>query len=767
MSASRPRPSPKARGPRAGTLATGGHLARELARTRAAPRELGSYRAIGRPWLGASDRRTDARHDRVVDGCHSCGGGPRRRPGPRGCVRASYIVSSDAVDLEARVEALADASNRVHQLAQALQGVVLGLDRDQHPVRGGQRVHGQQAERRRAIDQDPVVSAVQLGQAGGQPPLARRARPPARPPPRTGLELDGTRSRPVDRRSPRPARSIGARSTSASYEDRANRTTVDAEAARGVTLRVEIDDQGSSAGEGEVGRQVDDRGRLADAALLVCAGRDPDHERSAASSVGHPQFYQFGALIGRLPNAYRGALTRRVIHEPMFHVGHRRMSGSAPRSPTVYSAARHGAADLAQIQGASIIPYRARCSRSWWGSSTPALAPVIVIGGVKPEPRAGRPSCSSPLLAGLAPGHDLGLRGRSDREPARRRSARVRSRSRMLVVSRHGRRRRAGVRPRRIWIYPIAAAFVGVDRGRPRRARHLPARHRGGQHPAVPIDLILAAAVARTRRSPALLLYPARLRRASLTSLTRRRHGDAHGRPERGPPRPAAARGPRFIAFGVAALVLITALGGRLFQLQVVNGDEFARRAAADRTVEVPVPAPPRAWSSTAQGRPVAVNVPSWTVKVRPADLPGRVAPSGAARALRESPAVTCRMLRQRLQRVPGLAIRPRARSSAAISRDAALLLTRQSEDLPGVVVEVEATRRYLDDRGDETGRLMAHVRGLHRARQSPRSSSGSRPTATCATTSSARPGSRRPSRMSCAATTARSWSSATRPAGC
>ena len=73
--------------------------------------------------------------------------------------------------------------------------------------------------------------------------------------------------------------------------------------------------------------------------------------------------------------------------------------------------------------------------------------------------------------------------------------------------------------------------------------------------------------------------------------------------------------GPRFIAFGVAAIVLITALGGRLFQLQVVQGDEFARRAAADRTVEVPVTKiyPPRATGQTKM-KPIA----GWWSILRP-----------------------------------------------------------------------------------------------------------------------------------------------------
>src|SRR6188474_1158536 len=79
--------------------------------------------------------------------------------------------------------------------------------------------------------------------------------------------------------------------------------------------------------------------------------------------------------------------------------------------------------------------------------------------------------------------------------------------------------------------------------------------------------------------------------------------------------------GPRFVAFGVAAAVLLLALGGRLFQLQVVSGDELAQRAAADRTLLVPIPAA-RGLIFDREGRPLAVNGPSWTVSVRPGDLP-------------------------------------------------------------------------------------------------------------------------------------------------
>jgi penicillin-binding protein 2 len=166
---------------------------------------------------------------------------------------------------------------------------------------------------------------------------------------------------------------------------------------------------------------------------------------------------------------------------------------------------------------------------------------------------------------------------------------------------------------------------------------------------------------------------------------------------------------PRFIAFGVAAIVLITALGGRLFQLQVVQGDEFARRAAADRTVEVPISAA-RGLIFDRHGRPLAVNTPSWTVKVRPADLPE---PS-ARRILRRVATITGAELptvRVRLDAFRGSPydLVPIVRG---ITRQAALILSEEAGSLPGIVVQVEPIRRYLDDRGKSTGRLMAHVVG-------------------------------------------------------
>ena len=167
--------------------------------------------------------------------------------------------------------------------------------------------------------------------------------------------------------------------------------------------------------------------------------------------------------------------------------------------------------------------------------------------------------------------------------------------------------------------------------------------------------------------------------------------------------------GARFVAFGVAAAVLMLALGGRLFQLQVVNGEEYARRAAADRTVEVPLPAP-RGLIFDRAGRPLAVNVPSWTVKVRPADL----AEGQEARVLRRVAEITGGDL-------PGMRARLDAFSGSpfdlvpierGVDRSAALLLAEEAEQLPGIVVEVEPVRRYLDEAGEAAGELLSTVVG-------------------------------------------------------
>jgi len=165
----------------------------------------------------------------------------------------------------------------------------------------------------------------------------------------------------------------------------------------------------------------------------------------------------------------------------------------------------------------------------------------------------------------------------------------------------------------------------------------------------------------------------------------------------------------RFIAFALVAALLLAALGVRLFQLQVVNGDVYAGRAAADRTVEVPIPAP-RGLIFDRAGRPIAVSVPSWTVKVRPADLPDadRFHVLSRVAQLTGGESGT---LRARLDAFSGspFDLVPIERG---VSREAALLIGEEAEDLPGVVMTVDPIRQYLDETGKASGQLLSHVLG-------------------------------------------------------
>jgi len=165
----------------------------------------------------------------------------------------------------------------------------------------------------------------------------------------------------------------------------------------------------------------------------------------------------------------------------------------------------------------------------------------------------------------------------------------------------------------------------------------------------------------------------------------------------------------RFIAFSLLAVLVLLALGGRLFQLQVVNGEVYAGRAAADRTAEVPVPAP-RGLIFDRDRRPIAVSIPSWTVKVRPADLPEDDLARVMARVA-ELTGTDRATLERRLDAFSGspFDLVPIERG---VGREAALLIGEEAQDLPGVVIAVEPIRQYLDETGKVGGPLLSHVVG-------------------------------------------------------
>jgi hypothetical protein len=77
----------------------------------------------------------------------------------------------DALDVELRVQVVADEVEGGKQLGQSFQGVVLALQWDQDGVRCRQRIDGQQSERWWAIDQDVVVIGFDFGQEAAEAQL--------------------------------------------------------------------------------------------------------------------------------------------------------------------------------------------------------------------------------------------------------------------------------------------------------------------------------------------------------------------------------------------------------------------------------------------------------------------------------------------------------------------------------------------------------------------------------------------------------------------
>jgi hypothetical protein len=187
-----------------------------------------------------------------------------------------------AEDLEVVVQLQLDGVDDLDERGETLDRVVLRLDGDDDARAGDQRVDGEQAERRRAVEDDDVELALDVaGQRVAQDHLAADG----------GEQLDLGRCELEGRRGHRQPGHLGL------AHDLVERHPVlgqdvghrlphvgkrDAEAHRQVGLGVHVDAQHPVAELRERATQVDRRRRLPDAALLV---RDGDHFRQRRSPV--------------------------------------------------------------------------------------------------------------------------------------------------------------------------------------------------------------------------------------------------------------------------------------------------------------------------------------------------------------------------------------------------------------------------------------------------------------------------------------------------
>jgi len=159
----------------------------------------------------------------------------------------------------------------------------------------------------------------------------------------------------------------------------------------------------------------------------------------------------------------------------------------------------------------------------------------------------------------------------------------------------------------------------------------------------------------------------------------------------------------RFVAFGLAVILAASVLTARLFALQIASGGRFVALAEYNRTVNQAIPST-RGVIYDRNGVPLVTNVPGYSVKVRPADLPedrrpevvGRLAallgldPADINIAIDSNPGSRFDLVRIASDVDPGVAN----------------FISESRLDLPGVEVVVESRRDYV------TGSLLSQVIG-------------------------------------------------------
>src|SRR5690606_1032971 len=192
----------------------------------------------------------------------------------------------------------ADAAQRRDEVGQSFERKIFAVQRDQHGVGRDERVQREQAERRRAVDEDTVEAIAQRLQERAQTRLAVRQRDEldfGAGQVALGGKCGGVVAR--GRWEERGRVGAGAGEGVGGRADGAALTT-EADAAGYVALWVGVDEEDPLVGEGQRGREVDGGGGLADAALLVRDGDDPGHARvpcrpnyNPANHLGQPPDY--------------------------------------------------------------------------------------------------------------------------------------------------------------------------------------------------------------------------------------------------------------------------------------------------------------------------------------------------------------------------------------------------------------------------------------------------------------------------------------------
>jgi penicillin-binding protein 2 len=161
----------------------------------------------------------------------------------------------------------------------------------------------------------------------------------------------------------------------------------------------------------------------------------------------------------------------------------------------------------------------------------------------------------------------------------------------------------------------------------------------------------------------------------------------------------------RFLVFALAVILAVSGLTARLFYMQLVDGNRLATLATRNRTVLEPIVAP-RGVIYDRNGRPLVSNVPTFVVKLRPADLPLDQRPVVVER-LSALLHMTTADINGEIDGNPGSTF-DLVRIASDVNEQTARLISESTDDLPGVEVVIEARRQYVD--GPLTSQILGYT---------------------------------------------------------
>ena len=152
----------------------------------------------------------------------------------------------------------------------------------------------------------------------------------------------------------------------------------------------------------------------------------------------------------------------------------------------------------------------------------------------------------------------------------------------------------------------------------------------------------------------------------------------------------------RFVAVGLVAAMLLGTLTARLWDLQLVQGQHYRSLAEQNRLLRLPVTAD-RGIILDRYGKILVRNIPGFAVSIVPVDLP-KARESEVTAAIAKLIGVDAQDVIKAVadQRVRN-PYEPTKISTKPIPRDTALLLTERADAYPGVRIDAESVREYVE----------------------------------------------------------------------